>query len=346
MGIYKLRAIAPSALSKWNQLIHSLPGGTIFHTPKWLKLIEDNQRLNIHKIGLYLNDNLIGVFPLCIKRFLFIKVAGSPFIIEDTPYMGPVIEPPHFSNFLFALDQYLTVNRIDFLRTISNQQYPIENISNRYHFITKHTHILNLIQTENALWKNLEGRCRTAIRRARKSGITITIPKSRNFVKEYYSLVQEVYYAQNKVCPNTMRFYYDMWDSFSKENVLFLSAEWDGKIIAGIIILIDGKSAYYLNGASSHKFRSLYPTNLLLWEAIKLAKEKGAEEFDFVGSDIPRLGKFKKSFGGQLVEYSLIEKASSPWIYRMRNRYPYYKQKAGQLIAFIGKMPTLRKFLP
>ena len=40
-----LREITGSEISKWNELIRSLPGGTIFHTPKWLKIVENNQAI-------------------------------------------------------------------------------------------------------------------------------------------------------------------------------------------------------------------------------------------------------------------------------------------------------------
>jgi len=330
--LYKLREIDGSESAKWNELIRSLPGGTIFHTPKWLKLIEANQRLRIKKVGVCLDDKLIGVFPLCVKNFLFIKVAGSPFVVEDTPYMGPVIDPRHIPNFLEALDNYLRINRIDFLRIISNQAYNVKNRSDFYHFIEKCTHIVELTKTEDALWKNLEGRCRTAIRKARKSGVDVNIVTDRCFIDKYYSIIEDVYHAQNKPCPNHKKFYYDMWNSFGRDNALFLSAEWNGKIIAGIIILLDGKRAYYLNGASKHAHRSLSASNLLLWEAINIAKERGVERFDFVGSNIERLARFKKSFGGEVTKYTLIEKASSKWVGLIRQRYPAYKTIMGNLI--------------
>lgn len=335
--MYSLREIAGSEISKWNELIQSLPGGTIFHTPKWLKLIENNQPLRIKKIGVFLDGKLVGVFPLCLKSFMFIKVAGSPFVVEDTPYMGPVIDPCHILDILPALDEYSKRNRIGFLRIISNQAYYAESRHKRYHFIEKHTHVLDITKTEDSLWKNLEGRCRTAIRKARKSGVVVARVTDRNYIEKYYSIIEQVYHSQNKPCPNQKAFYYDMWDLFAPSNAIFLSAKYRGEIIAGAIIILDRKRAYYLNGASKHDFRSFSASNLLLWEAINIAKERGAEQFDFVGSDIQRLAKFKKSFGGQLVTHSLIEKASSKWISLLRNRYPYYKQKMGNFSLFLKK---------
>ncbi|MDY6844912.1 MAG: peptidoglycan bridge formation glycyltransferase FemA/FemB family protein, partial [Thermodesulfobacteriota bacterium] len=102
------------------------------------------------------------------------------------------------------------------------------------------------------------------------------------------------------------------------------------------IIILDRKRAYYINGASKNEFRSLGASNLLQWEAIKTAKAKDIEQYDFVGSDIPRLAKFKKSFGGELTLHTCLEKSSSKWIEYARCNYPYYKDKIGNLRCLLS----------
>jgi lipid II:glycine glycyltransferase (peptidoglycan interpeptide bridge formation enzyme) len=336
-NILELHEVDNTIIQKWDEVVYSMPGGTIFHTLKWIKIIEKNQALHAKYIGIYLDDRLIGIFPLFIKKFWFIKVAASPFVVEDTPYMGPVIDPSNMTDLLPALDAYLKKNKIHYLRTISNGFYDVKNAHSSYIFIKKNTHILDLKRTKEELWKNLEGRCRTAIRKAQKSDVVANIMKTRDYIEKYYLIIEEVYHRQNKPCPNSRKFYYDMWDSFGQSNAIFLSAKYSEEIIAGAIIILDRKRAYYLNGASKHEFRSLSASNLLLWEAINIVKERGAEQFDFVGSDILRLAKFKKSFGGQLVAHSLIEKSGSRWVSLLRDNYPYYKQKMGNLRQFFQK---------
>jgi hypothetical protein len=331
--MFEIRAVGDDLNHKWDEFVKSSQTGTIFHTLKWIKMIERNQPLVLKQLGIFFGSELVGILPLFLKRFLFLKVAASPFVIEDTPYMGPVIDARHFPNFLLALNDYLNLTKIDFVRITSDQTYDNPNRPNeRYHFITKHTHILDLATTEDTLWKNLEGRCRTAIRKARKSGVTVSLATESSFVKNYYSIIAEVYSAQKMPCPNREAFYHDMWDSFVPNNALFLSAEYRNNLIAGVIVILDEKRAYYLNGASKNTFRSLYPSNLLLWEGINIAKKRGVERFDFVGSDIERLAKFKKSFGGELTKHTLIEKASSKWIGLIRQKYPAYKTIMGNFL--------------
>ncbi|MDP2644070.1 MAG: peptidoglycan bridge formation glycyltransferase FemA/FemB family protein, partial [Desulfobacterales bacterium] len=219
-------------------------------------------------------------------------------------------------------------------RIITSQHYRPDGSEDSYCFTDKHTHILDLTRSEEELWKNMEGRCRTAIRKANNSGVTVDEMSDRKGIEKYYAILQQVYRSQNKPCPNPKRLYYDIWDNYGRKRAVFLSARYNHSMIAGAIIIMDGKRAYYLNGVSKHEFRNLSASNLILWEAVRIARENGAERFDFVGSDIPRLAKFKKSFGGELSTHSCIEKACSRLFQAIRNNYPVYKNKIGNIQRF------------
>jgi len=329
--MYELRKADNELIAQWDELVFFLPGGTLFHTLEWLDFLGKNQGLDIQHIGIFLNEKIVGILPLCINHLFFMNVAGSPYIVEDTYYMGPAIEAAHIPELLPAIDRYMKDKKIHYLRMMSNQHLGMESTIDGYDFIDKHTHILDITESYEKLWQGLEDRCRDHIRRAKKSGIVVQIETNRDYIDSYYSLIEHVYHSQEMPCPNRKNFYRDMWDRFGGENALFLSARYKGELIAGVIIIVDRTCAYYLNGASKHDFRSLAPNNLLLWEACRITKERGIEKFDFVGSDIPRLTEFKKSFGGELITHSLVEKAGSQWVRFLREKYPVYRKAIGNI---------------
>lgn len=86
-----------------------------------------------------------------------------------------------------------------------------------------------------------------------------------------------------------------------------------GYPIAGCILLTHKKTAYYHHAATTEIGRDLLAGYLVLWEAIKLAKEQGCTRFDFEGIYDERYHKrtkawkgftyFKKKFGGEEVSY-------------------------------------------
>jgi len=88
-------------------------------------------------------------------------------------------------------------------------------------------------------------------------------------------------------------------------------ARHEGSALAAILVSFFGKEAVYLYGASSSEKRELMPTYLVQWEAMKKAKKRGLEKYDFWGiapTDDPNhhwagLRRFKTQFGGRQIDY-------------------------------------------
>ncbi|MCT4545374.1 MAG: aminoacyltransferase [Vallitalea sp.] len=85
----------------------------------------------------------------------------------------------------------------------------------------------------------------------------------------------------------------------------------DGIVVSGAIILINGKKAWYLYGASDNLYRNIMPNYLLQWEMIKYSMDRGCTLYDFRGISgnldpnhhLYGLYRFKKGFNGDFVEY-------------------------------------------
>jgi lipid II:glycine glycyltransferase (peptidoglycan interpeptide bridge formation enzyme) len=85
-------------------------------------------------------------------------------------------------------------------------------------------------------------------------------------------------------------------------------AEHESDVLAGIIVLRNGRQAVYLYGASSNIKRDLMPAYGLQWRAIKDSLQAGCSEYDFFGippDDNPAhpmhgLYRFKTGFGGRI----------------------------------------------
>lgn len=85
----------------------------------------------------------------------------------------------------------------------------------------------------------------------------------------------------------------------------------DGIVVSGAIILLNGKKAWYLYGASDNIYRNLMPNYLLQWHMIKYSMDCGCTLYDFRGISgnldpnhhLYGLYRFKKGFNGHFVEY-------------------------------------------
>jgi lipid II:glycine glycyltransferase (peptidoglycan interpeptide bridge formation enzyme) len=81
--------------------------------------------------------------------------------------------------------------------------------------------------------------------------------------------------------------------------------------LAGTVILIGNKTAYYYYAFTSKEGRKKQAQYLLVWQVIKLAQKRNCQIFDFEGIYDQRFpnkswqgfSHFKKSFGGKEVKY-------------------------------------------
>jgi peptidoglycan pentaglycine glycine transferase (the first glycine) len=79
--------------------------------------------------------------------------------------------------------------------------------------------------------------------------------------------------------------YYDMaYDLFVEDgSAALLLAEHEGDPLAGLMVFVEGSTAWYLYGSSSNVKRNLMATYGIQWEAIQWARAKGARYYDMWG---------------------------------------------------------------
>ena len=334
-----IRDVTTMAISEWDGIAARIPSGTVFHSSLWLAILAETQSLILKKVGFFEDGALVGALPIFIKTIWPLRIAASPFVVEDTPYMGLVIDGDRYAEALELLELFMKQNGIHFLRIFQRDSIPSGIHLSGFQIMEKHTHLLDLTKSEEEIWKSFEGRCRTAVRKAEKGGVSIKLESSREGIEGYYDILDNLYVEQKMTTPNPKQFYYRLWDAFADSQLNMLTAWHDETLIAGAIIIHDKDRCYYLNGASRYDYNNLCPNNLIQWEAIKLAKARGALWYDFVGSDIERLAKFKKSFGGGLFSYTCLEKSSSPWVSFIRQKYPELKMMMGRISARFRRHP-------
>ncbi|RPI02853.1 MAG: peptidoglycan bridge formation glycyltransferase FemA/FemB family protein [Calditrichaeota bacterium] len=93
---------------------------------------------------------------------------------------------------------------------------------------------------------------------------------------------------------------------------ILIAKDAQSRIHAGLYLVWDEYSVYYLMGGSDPKLRESNANSLLIWEAIKFAASI-QRAFDFEGSMIEPIERFFRSFGPRQIAYFSIQK----------NRFPF-----------------------
>ncbi len=176
--------------------------------------------------------------------------------------------------------------------------------------LPKNTYFLDLNLSEKELLKNMRYNTRYNVKRALRNGIT---------VKEYgldSIAVWHDLYLQTATRHNMPILGEDYFRQIlqnqdnSKQGVTvkMLMADLNGEFLSSMFLVLAGKRANYLYGASSSNKNQYMASYALQWESIKLAKNYGCTEYDMFGS-APNLKRnhplhgvhiYKRGFGGHL----------------------------------------------
>jgi len=82
--------------------------------------------------------------------------------------------------------------------------------------------------------------------------------------------------------------------------------------ISAAFCIYDNEKVYYLLGGYDNEFKHQGAGALAVNAAINKSKEMGISIFDFEGSMIPEVEKYFRGFGGDLIPYYSINKATLP----------------------------------
>lgn len=180
--------------------------------------------------------------------------------------------------------------------------------------LPKNTFFLDLHKEEDELLTNMRKKTRYSVRQALNRGVRVR-EYGRDYLDHWYRLYHETairhgmglqskeYFAQVLEAEETVQ-----KKKAHPTRVKMLMADYQGEFLASMFLVLSGKRATYLYGASSTEHKNLLAPYALQWESIKLAKSMNYEEYDMFGS-APNLDKghplhgvhiYKKGFGGDL----------------------------------------------
>lgn len=171
---------------------------------------------------------------------------------------------------------------------------------------------LDLSPGLDAVFESFKPKWRYNIRLAERKGVRIREGNGQD-VDTFYDILLETA-RRDRFLVRGRSYFHDMWRELSKDGLirLFL-AEYEGSAIAGALLFIMGRQAWYTYGASSNEHRNVMPNHLLQWTMIREAAAAGCSVYDFRGvscggedpasEHLQGLNRFKAGFNAELVEY-------------------------------------------
>lgn len=179
-----------------------------------------------------------------------------------------------------------------------------------YEYTARPTLLVDLSPGEEQVWASFQGRARNMSRKAEKAGVSARgVTPTLAWIDEYYEMLRATFERQGQAVPHPLSFYRALIGIAEAGEARFVAAEYEGRMIAAGIFLVDGPRMLYLSGTANAEGMKLAGTTLLQWQAIREAIADGVTEYDMGGLGVPSIDKFKRSFGGRdLVHHR--------WVYR------------------------------
>ncbi|OCC14659.1 hypothetical protein DBT_1974 [Dissulfuribacter thermophilus] len=294
----KLEKLEISASDEWDALVEQYPGATLFHTSFWCRVIEKTFGVKGYLLQFLDNGMTVGVVPVWIRKKAGLTLVGSPLRQTATHYCGPLLmDGITVSQILAALYNYVSRElKADYIDITFPYSLDIA-IDSSWKVSKPETLILSLDRTQEDLWKSFEGRARTAIRKAIKSGVNVhLIHNPEKELDTFYEMLEEVHRRHGRKPVFPKKFYESIFKVNSEYASLY-GAEYNGKWIAMAFILKYKNWMNYHSAGSLRAFRQLGANNLLQWEIIKDGLRAEYILYDLGGgSGIHGIEKFKMAF--------------------------------------------------
>ena len=288
----------------WNEFVSSFEMAQILHSWQWGEFQKSLGR-KVWRFGVYETkqptyNELKGVI-LLIKMPLplgksYLYTPRGPLLKEPAPaeiFLEKIKEISQKENSIFWQVDLLNIS---IFKNVSFKKIP--------DFQPSKTIILDLTKSEEEILDKMHPKTRYNIRLAEKRGVRVKISQNQNEIEIFLKLLEKT--AQRDKFKIYPFYYYRKLLQLDKDFVKLFLAEYQGKIIAGNLMIFFADTITYLHGASDNQYRNMMAPYLLHWTAIKEARRLCLKYYDFWGIDEkkwPGVTRFKKGFGGKIIEY-------------------------------------------
>lgn len=261
------------------------------------------------------NNAIVASLPYWVRKKASMKMIATPPLVK---FMGPWIKYPKGQKQCTRLS-----HEKELMSELIHQLPKVDAFSQQFHYdysnwlpfywegfrqTTKFSYCIKNTSDLKLVFSDFAENIRRAIRKAEKQ---VIVEESVD-INRFFMLNEQTFNRQEKEMPYS----FDTVNSLHKavqahhNGKLFIAKGKNNEDHAGVYLIWDEKSVYYILGGSNETLRNSGAVSLLIWYGIQLANSLGLA-FDFEGSMIPEIERFFRAFGGDLMPYHEVSKVQS-----------------------------------
>lgn len=303
-----------SAKEKYRELCKKEQDIPIFSKDWWLDTVCGDGNWNVCVVEE--NNRIIASMPYYVTRKFGQKILSHPALTQTLgPWMGSL--PGKYSKVL-ARQKDIMYELIDQLPDHDHfgqkWHYSITNwlpfYWRGYEQTTRYTYILKDISNLEDIWSGLQENIRREIRKA-ENRYNLSIRDDLS-IKDFLRLNEMTFQRNGERLPYSYEFVEKLEAATSSRGCskMLIAQDSEGNNHAGVFLVWDDTTTYYLMGGGDPELRNSGATSLCMWEAIKFAS-KITKNFNFEGSMIEPIERFFRAFGAVQMPYHSIHKSNS-----------------------------------
>lgn len=273
---------------------------SLYYSQAWLDLVATLYGYSvIPLIATNISGHITGFLPLC---FMQSPLTGWRLVALPFSDYCPLLAVDECSaNYL--IDQAIRLAQQQKVRYLELRAGVNEVLAKRTDLVEGNLYarwLLPLATDPDAVWSGLRKPIQHQIKKSRKLGVQVRIAQRREEMAHYYRLHLQTRCKKHGMPAQPQAFFCNLWDIFAAQGTIqLLLAEYQGNVIAGMILVASGTTVRYAYGASDERYLYLAPNNLLLWTAIAWGCSHGYQTLDLgrTACDNEGLMEFKRRWG-------------------------------------------------
>ena len=285
-----------------------------FHSAAWVNCYDENLR---QLFILNNNNEITGCFLLYVYKKAFLKFVISPpytpgialYIVN--PAQSLVNKQTYTKEVMTGIAGYIDALNAQVVDVQLSDDYTDVQpfLWEKFKVSPRFTYLIQLTQSEEALWNALSSEKRKSIGKADKDGLKIeTVEAAQTAIPLIKSSL-----LKGGVLANESLLVRLLGVLISHPQAIAKQAMWNGKVVAVTLAVLDQNRCIYLFGGydttSSHHGAGVS----CMWQTILEAKRNQLIVFDFEGSMNPGIERYYREFGGLMVSSHQIRKIK-PWL--------------------------------
>ncbi|WP_118972374.1 GNAT family N-acetyltransferase [Taibaiella koreensis] len=278
-------------------LLQQLP---VFFQPWWLDIVSNDWQIALAPGP---DGAPAGIWPVAREKKIGLAIARNPLL---TPYLGPLFlqslsEKEEAAVFEALWQQLPRWDSFDMETTVAFHQAALLQQKD-FEVSEKITFEIGLAPEEDMLWRAMNSNHRNLIRQAESHH---SVVEHTGSTERLLTLHRETFARKNKAYPFDPALIDRLVHTSREKNSggLWYLQDEQGHTNATIFTVWDHQKMYLLLSAVDPEAAHPGAVRLLIWYAIKTARQKGLSAFDFEGSMDPGIAAFFRRFGGSQKTY-------------------------------------------